>query len=86
MLATTANTGIPLVDGMRKKKKLAQDSVCGACAGAGCDKCGGSGVAPLTKAPMKAGLGGGAFDMALFMRSLAGDEGFNEGDHPRAGR
>jgi ADP-ribose pyrophosphatase YjhB (NUDIX family) len=81
MAATAVNTGIPLVDGMRKKKKLAQDSVCGACKGAGCDKCGGSGVSPKTHAPM-----GGAFDMALFMRSLGtlASDGFNESDHPRA--
>ena len=95
-LATALNTGIPVggkIDGRlkrlakRRTGDIAQDSVCGACEGAGCDKCGGSGVAPLTKAPMKPGLGDGAFDMAGFMRglgTLASDEGFNEGDHPRA--
>jgi 8-oxo-dGTP pyrophosphatase MutT (NUDIX family) len=90
-LATIVNTGTPVggkIDARLKrlaKRRLAQDSVCGACAGAGCDKCGGSGVAPIFKTVSK-GLGiTKAFDMALFMRSLgtlASDE-WNEGDHPR---
>ncbi len=85
-LATTGNTGIPLAAWNKKRKaKLAQDAICRGCGGSGCVKCGGSGVSPLTKAPMKPGLGGGAFDMALFMRDLlAADAEFNEGDHPRA--
>jgi 8-oxo-dGTP pyrophosphatase MutT (NUDIX family) len=61
-LATTGNTGIPLAAWNKKRKaKIAQDAIFRACGGQGCVKCGGSGVSPLTKAPMKPGLGG-AFD------------------------
>ena len=73
-LATTPNTGIPLAAGTKKTKMakrydlgrlmragFAKDGLCRACGGRGCDKCGGSGIAPVVKRNVKGGLGG-AFD------------------------
>jgi len=60
---TAANSGFPPIVGSAKKLKHAQDGLCGACGGAGnvhgdmCSACGGSGVAAMTHAPMKPGMG-----------------------------
>ena len=63
-LSTAPNSGVPLAAWNQRRKAakkakdgLAQDAVCRACKGRGCDNCGGSGVAPGERLAPKGSLG-----------------------------